>query len=412
MAEFKVTDYGVTPGGNPTVNRQALQALLDGPASNGGRVIAPGDPQPYLYDAQVIGQHSNVTLEGEGEDTRFLTTSLTDNLLALVGTAAAPLYNFHLEGIALGSTVTKSSGAALFARYTARTLIRDVMADPRETSTWNLWDGIHFDRLDDVEVDGVNLNARHWALAANGDTGGGWGADLYVHGGSKLTNAPTPSQLIAGAAGIYLGGSVGGFSIADTDVVYCGTGMLIDKLLTGTHNDEIFLNPGTFIDSCGWDGIDLAGDGCSTLQATGLWLASHGIISGGFAGGNGINVQPGQSSICEIVFTGGRIFNCQGTGASFNGGEVTVRGTSVTDNGQDRVHGGDGIGLYNSSTTADIDAHCTRNGIGGPNSRGAGLYLTGGVQYGRFAGRYWGNGHYNINNQSGNTTNNFAGAMA
>lgn len=304
---------------------------------------------PYTY-----GWH-NLSIRGEGNASKITTSLPTGDLLTFKRWDGAEIRNLLLQDFSLLPAAGRTSGWAMHIHKGVRTTINNVDLGTAETNNMH-YGGLWIDKYDDSRVDDCNIQARHKGILVNGQSDQGFGADLYVGGGTKIVNhrRPDMADALAGAVGIHFAGGQGGAYIEALQVIYCGIGILLDKAVAGVMNREVFLNPGTVVDSCVEDGIRVLDDAIGTLQMTGVWSASNG--RGG--SGCGIRVQPNQSPIMDGIITGGKFYNNDEDGIALNDGDWIVHGPSLMDNR------GYGLHVANAAVSGHAQAKFRRNTLG------------------------------------------------
>lgn len=216
--------------------------------------------------------------------------------------------------------------------------------------------GIWLEGADMVAINNCNVYARSQCVLAHGTDKGSYGSDLFIGGGSKMQNFKRPdlSDYQPGSSIIHLAGGIGGVSIENIDVIFGGTGILIDKSKAAVQNREVFLGSGLWVDSSATDGIRVKAGSVGTLQMTGAWACSSGLAN---ADGCGIRVDASQVPGFEGLITGGRYFNNRQDGIALNGGSWAITGASVTNNK------GWGIGFHNNGAGGVVTGcNILRNG--------------------------------------------------
>lgn len=305
-----------------------------------GDVVAPQTVRVPKFDSLRIWSN--------GDDGRVIPTFPSGDVLYF-GDSVGEQRNLLLDNFAIAPSADRQAGFGVRMDRCVRTTINNVDVGNPETAMHSV--GIWFNGYDDCRLDDSNIYAKNKCVLVNGWKDQGYGADIVLGGGNKFQNHKKAdmSDLIPGAVGIHLAGGQGGTYVDATQAIFCGIGILIDKSVAGIMNREIFLNPGTVIDSCAEDGIRVMGDSFGTLQMTGVWSASHGRKVG--SGGCGIRIQPGQAAIATAQMNGCRFFNNAGDGAAINGGYVVVSGGTVSDH-----NGGFGVQVANKSVQGFIDS--------------------------------------------------------
>lgn len=286
---------------------------------------------PSMHDWSMRGEYgaSKIKVVGDGDFS--------------IGTQSGETRNFRLEGVQVIADAGRR-GWALRLNKLVRSVIRDVTVDPVEVG-WRNEFGVWVDGFDDMTLDNVGANARTKSLLINGKPDQSYGADLYLTGGAKFTTfrtvEPSPNEV-----GIHIAGGAGGVYLEAADVIYSDVGLLIDTAVAGVQNREIFLGAGLYFDSAGSDCVRVGPKAAGTIMATGTWMASAGLTSGGFPNGNGMNVHWDNGQLTGQL-SGVKAFNCKGTGVALSGGRWIVGGASA-------IHSNGGYGLHKANAGAVV----------------------------------------------------------
>lgn len=244
-------------------------------------------------------------------------SSTTSDLISIgavdPGTQTSDMF---LSNFRVTSNTQMTAGAGIHFKNIHQSMLWNVTADG-QGGTGNLWKGIWFDQVDNVQYIGVQAYAQNDGVAVDGDTAsGGAKADLWLYFGKIQTSTN----------GIHVGGAFGGLYVDGIDVIGNSVNLLIDTALASQGNREIFIGPNVTLDSAGVDNIqvnDTLTDG-ATLKLAG-WSAS--------AARYGLNVISWPDSIIDII--GGPIFN----------------------NGSDGIHVSDLTSFINISAAVHINAN-------------------------------------------------------
>lgn len=319
-----------------------LRAAFEAARVQGGGEIALG-PSTYTvpggYTAPLL---HGLSLRGEHGASRIQVVGDGDFTIGTPAGDAGEMRNFRMDGVHIVASGARN-GWALRLQRLVRSVIRDVTVDPVEVG-WRNSHGVWVNGFDDLTLDNVGANARTKSLQINGSTNG-WGADLYMTGGAKLTTYQNLEPGV-GEAAIHIAGNAGGVYLEAADVIYSTVGLLIDTAANGLTNREVFLGAGLFFDSAGEDCVRLGPKACTTLMANGTWMATAGLSSGGFPNGNGLNVHHDNPQLVGQL-SGVKAFNCAGTGLAISGGRWIIGGATA-------IHNNGGYGLHRANVKAAI----------------------------------------------------------
>jgi hypothetical protein len=296
--------------------------------------------------------HHNLSIRGEGNASKIVTGFASGDILTFKRPDKSEIRNLLLQDFCILTSVQRTSGWALRMDKVVRPTANNVDLAMPESSHIH-YGGLWFNTYDDARVDDCNILARHKGILINGNPDQSVGADIVIGGGTKIMNhrERDMSDALPGAVGVHLAGGQGGTYIDTMQAIFCGIGILVDKAIAKVMNREIFLNPGTIVDSCIEDGIRLMDDCAGTFMATGVWSASNG--RGG--SGCGLRVHPNQSPIFDGIVTGGKYYNNAEDGMALNDGDWMIMGPSIMDNR------GYGLGVHNGSVSGHADAKFRRN---------------------------------------------------
>ena len=209
-----------------------------------------------------------------------------------------------------------------------------------------------------TEADGINL--------ANGQTLIGQGQNLVVNGITIETGSAgqTPTIQISGAGdGVDLASNntLSGFNITTT-----GTGAGIDdngSVGTLSVSDiSISTASGTGIELFGGGTVNITGAGNSITTATGQIINWNAVSVG--AGGVTFDTLQSTGTVAETAIL---LSNVDGAGNTFNGGAVTIAGTSGAGSDGIRIDGGSAANFSFGATTvgATGDEGIELNGANG-----------------------------------------------
>lgn len=278
-----------------------------------------------------------VTLAGEGRAStlRYAGASTTTTLVT-IGTVAVPaggcaVKYWTIRDLRIDAATTMTAGTGLMLGHLCETEIRNISVGEDIGGNSNLWDGIHFSGGNSVRMRGYSLRASNVAETVTGDDTYTF-TDLYQGGGGKIAKS---------RIGLLVGGAVGGLTVNDTDILLNGENVRIDQSIVSAANRQIFFGPGVAIDETqpigGWTegiGVRLNDPGAysSELVFSGTWLASAQKSAAGDDAKCLWIAAP--STNWRVVFTGGRIGNCDGDGIRSDSATVrlTIVGTHIGDN--------------------------------------------------------------------------------
>ena len=388
---FDIVDYGAV-GDGVADDRAAIQAAIDaaskyarGLPQGGGAVVYVPSGLYKVSDTLRIGP-SNVGMQGVGVGSMIQGTAVDGDII-FAGTkdvSKGEIRNVFFEHFAITSAVVKKSGAAIHCQFAVRFRIEDVQAAPAEVGPGGLYDGLVFEHFDNVAVTRVQIWAQRKGITAWGRKDQGYGANLWIGGGSRIASNNTP-----GSIGVHIGGSSGGVVIEDTDVVVNETNVLIDDTLSGTCNREICLNQ-CFIDSASGTGLEVGPNGVNLLHLNNTWISAsgrnvlgNGPDTKGFPDGNNFVYRgdTDNSGLNTILVDGCRIFNAFGSGIAAYAGKWLITGSNILYNGQGE-RGGHGIGFLTDKVAEFVINGCIVSNNGGSDPArplGPGIEVAAGV---------------------------------
>ena len=190
----------------------------------------------------------------------------------------------------------------------------------------------------------------------------------------------------AGESGIHISGGVGGWYVRSAHIYQsAGPAMAIDtNASSGLYNREIFLDPGTDIDSNIGSSLAVTANSISLLLCTGCWMGASTSIFG-------VNIQPQHAQLnpvetgAIIKFTGCRIFQNNGVAINWEDqGTLTVDGCDLSYN-----FGASGNGLTLNGTNNVGSVIVTNNMIRNNQSRPVSVAVV--PQYMTFTSNNWTN---------------------
>lgn len=327
---------------------QAVAAWI---ATGKGELVLGAKDYPLAAPISVPSL-SGMAIRGEGDASAILPQFSNADVVTF-GDGTTEMRNPSLEGFLIVSGPSAYAGVRL--RKCVRSRVANVDVGTPDRGGWQLAKGFWFDGFDDLAVDDVQAMCTSRGIVLNG-LASGWGADAWIGGGSKVMNASSAANIVDGTEGVHVGGNAGGVSIDSIDVILCGRGVVIATDLVAIANRELFLGGSCYVDSCGWDGVRALANSFGSLHLDDTWVASCGLKTTGAHAAYGVRVEPSQQPGATVKITGADIFNHQGCGVGINGGDLTMTGCTVRENGQGSA-GGDGVGVYNAAVTANVSGN-------------------------------------------------------
>lgn len=391
---FDIVDYGAV-GDGKTDNRAAIQSAIDAASAyasglpQGGGAVVYVPSGLFKVSGTIRITQSNVGIQGIGAGSVIQGTAVDGDIIH-AGAATGEIRNGFFEHFAITAGVVKKSGAAIRCENAVRFRIEDVHAAPAEVGPGGLFDGLVLEHFDNTVISRVQIWAQRKGITAWGKPDQGYGANLWICGGSRVASNNT-----RGSIGVHIGGSCGGVVIEDTDVIVNQTNVLIDNTLSGAPNREIFLNQ-MFIDSASGHGLDVGPQGVALLHLNNTWISASGrnVLGNGpntlgFPDGNNINYRgdataiPGVEYLNTVIVDGCRIFNAFGSGIAAYAGKWLITGSNVLFNGQGE-RGGHGVGFLSKKVQEFVIDGCSITNNGGapgekPRPLGSGIEVAPGV---------------------------------
>lgn len=342
-AVHDVRHYGAVGNGTQD-DTAALQAAIDAAASaGGGAVYLPSGR--YVVSATLKVNSSAISLYGDGASSIVSANFAAGDVIAVakLPSASGNVANTRFEDFAIVSTVSKTSGAAMSFSYVEDVRIVNVQAVSRDQAAIanNLYDSFSFRNFSAVLMDNVMVQAQNIGVSVVGDAAG-FGADIWITGGSLVVGC---------TLGVYVGGGVGGLYLDEVDIFGNGAHVLIDDVASGTPNREIIFN-NCVLDTAGGHGVE--------VMPNGVYVLSFNATYGGNTGTNG---QAGHPDGCivrvhagailhpsNVVVNGCKFFNAYGSAIFAESGYWTITGSDLSVNGQG-TNGGYGVILSGSATS-------------------------------------------------------------
>ncbi|ASK95390.1 right-handed parallel beta-helix repeat-containing protein [Xanthomonas campestris pv. merremiae] len=330
----------------------AIQAAIN----NSARVYFPA--AIYVVNRTINATLARSILYGEGQGSIILTTAATGDIIAL-GTGSNELTGFQMRDISIDSTVSRTSGWAINARFVTRGRFERVFITPpeRATNPIRISHGIYFDRHDYNTVYACHIGARLYAVQARS------GAGLFFEGGSKNTNADFQTGF-----GVALRGDNGGVVFNSVDVIDCGTGIYLSVDLATGINRETLLGKFCTVDGSYNSNLYCEANSYGHLGCVGTWFASAGDNANQDA--VGINIAGAQLVQSNLDVKSCYFFNNKGGGISMSGGTASIVGNTFRQNGTGFGFGRHAIALQNAQVSDVLitDNHITATGNAGVGS--------------------------------------------
>ncbi len=343
---FNVHDYGaVGDGVHP--DGPGIQAAINAAAANpgGGTVYIPSGT--YLVGATLTVATSHIAFRGEGPSSLLKGTFAAGDIISIAPSGTQLLAGTILENFAIYSTVSKTSGAAVSFRYVQDVRIVGLQCASRDVAGSGnyLYDGLTFSNFTGVTVETAMLTSHHCGLSVAADTNaGGVGADIWVTGGTIISNA---------TIGVYAGGGVGGLYLDEVDIFGNGTHVLVDTALSATSspNRELIFN-NCVLDTAQNHGVEIMANGVYVLSFNATYGGNTGSLAqAGHPDGCIIRVHAGGIlHPSSIVVNGCKFFNAYGDAIYAESGSWSITGCDISYNAQGTA-GGYGIYLTGAATS-------------------------------------------------------------
>lgn len=354
-------DFGVLPTNSD--NTLQLQAAINAAVTLGAELILP--PGDLKFKTLTIGG-SNVIIKGAGS-TRLVAiqTNPSPANLITIANGTDEIHNVHLRDFSIWAEYTVPSGFAVLWQKAARCSMQNIKAGrPEDASSRLLAGGVHFYGFAECVIrDCLFWGNSGESIVVTGQPG--FDAELVIDGHTFVSGS--------GSNGVHIAGRAGGVYLVSGGVASCvGNGVLIDTVLGGTFNREIFTYTGFAVDSCGLNGYLFDTNACTTFNGTGGWANGNGNVgffvkTGQYSGAkfllNGFiasdNVSNGLYLQDQALFAVGCQFARNGKTTSSNPGQwgvaaeganarLGLTGCNISDNGKPSPTSGGGLLIQSS----------------------------------------------------------------
>lgn len=244
---------------SPT-DHAAIQAAIDSLEPNGGTVyILPGT---YYVGDTITITSPNVAVIGAGRSSQLMCVGdfgdVFDCGLAVTPTQWPGMAGLQFIGLRFETTVERTTGAAIRARYTHGAIFRDLyISDNDYGVSYGLttpvppafFDGIYLDAQDQCHVEKITSQCVHYGVHVNGSgyANASFSYDGYVHN-CNFWGSPDPTT--QRGVGIHLGPNCGGFLIDFISSNQLEYGVLADATGT-TQGGGILSIRGGYVENAG-----------------------------------------------------------------------------------------------------------------------------------------------------------------
>lgn len=358
----KDEEYGAT-GDGVTYDTLSIQTAIDvAEAAGGGIVLFP--PGTYLISATLTVEGSDIMLNGHGGSSIIKCDFASGNIIYAGSSSASGVDRIWFKNFAISSSVAKTSGAAIHCEHADKFVISNLKIDT------NIYDAIYLQYFDNTLIERCLISHSHHGITAHGKSDQTWGANLWINGGNRILATSFTSTI-----GVKLGGSCGGVSIEDSDIINNRYGIWLSDDLSTAKNREVFLNQ-CYIDGSGNFGIQVAASGVVLLHLNNTWVSASGsdTPAGGYASGNNINTSSTQDPDFKVLMDGCRIYNAYGSGVVINNGAWIINDCFIHNNGKG-TDGGNGVMVLNSNAS-DLVFSSNNITTNGNTANGTGIYVT------------------------------------
>jgi hypothetical protein len=343
---WNVHDFGAVGDGS-TDDAAAIQAAIDAAAAaGGGTVYLPAGRFAVSQTLQVTSSH--LTMRGEGTSSVILGTFAAGDVISVhrPSGSSANIIGTAFEQFAITASVAKTSGAAISFAYVQDCRVISIQCAARDVAQAanNLYDGLVFRNFTAVLVETAMIGVQRTALTVVGDASG-FGADIWVTGGTLITG---------NAIGVHVGGGVGGLYLDEVDLYGNGTHVLVDDAIAGIANRELLFN-NCVLDTATGHGVEVKSNGVYVLSFIGTYGGNSGYVAKtGHPDGCIVRVHAGGIlHPSSIVVNGCNFFNAYGDGIYAESGAWAITGCDISLNGQGSA-GGYGVLLEGSATSESM----------------------------------------------------------
>ena len=271
----------------------------------GSTMYLPGPNKCVFKSAIVFPAANNVTIQTGGHGAGLLYAGAGTSLTAVTIGATVngcSVYNWTLRDLSVMSSTVMTGGAGLKLFDVCQSVLSNVEVGGGLNGNNNWFNGLVF-------VGGNTINMNGYALQANSTSG----TAEIVQGDAavQITDlAQTDGTIGHSLIGLNIAGNVGGFHIANSDVLFSSTNIRISQDKVAVANLQVFLDSGTVVDiTSGAPGVGLEiadpGSNNSVLMATNVWWAT--------AQGTACFLMDAAVQ-WYVVVNGGLIYNCLGDG--------------------------------------------------------------------------------------------------
>lgn len=306
---------------------------------------------------------SNIAIIGQGRGvTNLLFGSATGDVIA-IGDGTANPNNITIRDLSIGSTVAKTSGAAIAVKNVHVLTIQNVNLD------YNLYIGLDLDggsQQFDYNVDNFNINSGAIGIRV-GNTA--IAQNVYVRNGLIYNTTQFGLRLI----------NVGGYGFENVDIGSCGVGVQTFAPAGAGVNSGYFrsVHADTCIDA-GWQ-LWTNGGILTQLDCDRCWASNTGT---GSAHASGIVVDPKTGYIDGITFRHPVISHNYKHGIELDGNwtNISIENPMVCNNSTGGSGYAQGIvfnGGSHGSVVGGVSGKCGYYG-GTTNNQGVGIYIASG----------------------------------
>ena len=289
-----------------------------------------------------------MAIRGEGASSVIVGTFTAGDIISVgpLPGATINVIGTAFENFAVNSTVRKASGAAISFSFVQDCRVVGIQCAARNVAQAanNLYDGLYFRNFTAVLVETAMIGTQHAGITVVGDATG-FGADIWVTGGTLITG---------NAIGVHVAGGVGGLYLDEVDLYGNGTHVLIDDTIAGIANRELLFN-NCVLDTATGHGVEIMSDGVYVISFIGTYGGNSGYVAQtGHPDGCIIRVHAGGIlHPSSMVVNGCNFFNAYGDGIYAESGAWAITGCDISLNGQGSA-GGYGVILEGSATSESM----------------------------------------------------------